>query len=86
MLAASKHSRYPVKGSDEQDIPGYVLARDIQQQLLAGAFNLKIALRKIPFFPERVPAVQLLVQLPAARSKIGLVVDDYGSIGPRLDR
>ena len=80
VLNASKHSRYPVKGDDEQDIPGYVLARDILQQLLVGAFDLKVALRKIPFFPERVPAVQLLVQLQATRSKIGLVVDDYGSI------
>ena len=80
VLGATKHSRYPIKGADEQDIPGYVLARDIQQQLLAGAFDLNTALRKVPFFPERVPAVQLLVQLQAARSKIGLVVDDYGAI------
>jgi putative hemolysin len=80
VLTSSKHSRYPVKGSDEQEIPGYVLARDILQQLLVGAFDLKVAVRKIPFFPERVPAVQLLVQLKAARSKIGLVVDDYGTI------
>jgi putative hemolysin len=80
VLTTTKHSRYPVKGDDEQDIPGYVLARDIQQQLLAGAFDLKTALRKIPFFPERVPAVQLLVQLQAARSRIALVVDDYGAI------
>jgi putative hemolysin len=80
ILREHPHSRYPVARDGENDVSGYVLARDVYEQLLDGALNLAAAMRKLPFFPERTPAVDVLRQLQAARSKIGLVVDDYGAV------
>jgi putative hemolysin len=80
ILQAHAHHRYPVRGATEQDVPGYVLARDVYEQLLAGEFDLQKALRKLPFFPERMSAVDVLRHLQVSRSKIGVVVDDYGAV------
>jgi len=80
ILREHPHSRYPVARDGENDVLGYVLARDVYEQLIAGALDLSAAIRKLPFFPERMSAVELLGQLQAARSKIGLVVDDYGAV------
>lgn len=77
VLRERPHARYPL--IDESDQPaGYVLAREIYAQLLAGRLALVELVRELPTFPESVPAVELLRELQKARSEIGLVVDDSG--------
>jgi putative hemolysin len=80
ILREHAHSRYPVARDGENDVLGYVLARDLYEQLLERRLDLGAALRKLPFFPERMSAVEVLRLLQNARSKIGLVVDDYGAV------
>jgi putative hemolysin len=80
VLKSSAHTRFPVLGATEQDIAGYVLAHDLYQQLLAQTFDIKAALRKLPYFPERIAAVDALRELQTRRSKIAIIVDDYGAV------
>lgn len=80
ILQSGAHTRYPVRGAEEQDVLGYVLARDLYDQLLLREFDLHAVLRKLPFVPERIGAVEVLRQLQAKRSKIAIVVDDYGAV------
>lgn len=77
LLSERPHARYPVL--EEPDQPaGYVLAREIYAQLLEGELDLPRILRDLPAFPESAPAVDVLRALQAARSEIGIVVDESG--------
>ena len=77
-LARRHFGRLPVTGESEDDVVGYVLARELYAQLLDGRVDLRGALRRLPFFPERMKAVQVLRSLQAARTHIGAVVDEHG--------
>lgn len=78
VLGERPHARYPVLDASEQPL-GYVLAREVYAQLLAGALDLRALLRPIPTFPETVPAVVVLRTLQKARSEIGLLLDESGA-------
>jgi putative hemolysin len=79
-LGSSAHTRFPLRGASEQDVVGYVLARDVYQQLLAQRLDLEAVVRPLPLLPEGIPAVDALRELQARRSKIALVIDEYGAI------
>jgi putative hemolysin len=81
VLARTHFGRLPVLGEDDDDVLGYVLARDLYAQLLAGRLDVRGALRRIPFFPEQTRAVEVLKALQGARTHIGIVVDEHGSMG-----
>lgn len=78
LLRERPHARYPVLDAASQPV-GYVLAREVYAQLLAGSFDLPKLLREIPMFPETAAAVAVLRALQAARSEIGLLLDESGS-------
>jgi putative hemolysin len=73
-------ARYPVRGEREDDVLGYVMARELYAQLLEGRLDLRAALRRIPFFPEQTRAVDVLRALQAGRTRIGIVVDELGAV------
>ena len=73
-------ARYPVLGQNEDDVLGYVMARELYAQLLDGRLDLRGALRRVPFFPEQTRAVDVLRALQAGRTRIGIVVDELGSV------
>jgi len=73
-------ARYPVTGEVPEDVLGYVMARDLYAQLLDGRLDLRAALRRVPFFPEQARAVDVLRALQASRTRIGIVVDELGSV------
>jgi putative hemolysin len=56
------------------------MTREVYAQLLDGRLDLRAALRRLPFFPEQTRAVDVLRALQASRTRIGIVVDELGSV------
>jgi putative hemolysin len=79
-LRTKPHGRYPVRGASEDDILGYVVARDVYHQLLEGSFDLRRIVREVSFFPEGVSAVELLRALQEKAAPLGLLVDETGLV------
>jgi putative hemolysin len=77
VLRERPHARYPLLDQDRQPM-GYILAHELYDQLLEGAFDLRKLRRDIPTFHERAAAVEVLRSLQQARCEIGLIVDDTG--------
>jgi putative hemolysin len=80
LLAQRPFSRYPVTEGSDDGVVGYVIARDLFAQLLAGRLDLRGALRKVPYFPEHTRAVKVLRALQVSRTHIGIVVDEMGTV------
>jgi putative hemolysin len=80
VLRDRPYSRYPLTQDESENVLGYVMARDLYTQLLAGRLDLRAALRQIPFFPEPTRAVEVLRTLQTSRTHIGVVVDELGSV------
>lgn len=80
-VTASGHSRFPVAQGELDNVLGVVLARDLLAQSLAGQpIDLMAIRRPAPYVPETMRAFDLLETFKAARSKIALVLDEYGGI------
>ncbi len=80
-ITGSGHSRFPVARGSLDDVLGVVLAKDLLAQTMAGEpLDLEQAVQPAPFVPEGVPALDMLQQLKEARSKIALVLDEYGGL------
>jgi putative hemolysin len=79
-LRTHPFSRYPLSDGTPENVLGYVMARDLFQQLLEGRLDLRSALRQVPYFPEQTRAVEVLRTLQTARTHIGIVVDELGSV------
>jgi putative hemolysin len=80
LLRDRPFARYPVTGEAPEDLLGYVVTREIYAQLLDGHLDLRAALRRLPFFPEQTRAVDVLRALQVSRTRIGIVVDELGSV------
>lgn len=80
LLRARPHARYPVLGAREDEVAGYVVARDVYLQLVEGRFDLQAVLRPCTFLPESMLAVDALRALQQARAGIGVVVDESGAV------
>lgn len=79
VLERHLHARYPVLGSNSEDIVGYVLARDIFTQLIkTGQVNLTEALRPAHFVVETRRAVDALHEMQRKRTPLAMVVDEHG--------
>jgi putative hemolysin len=79
VLESDLYSRYPVTGKDNEDIIGYVLARDLFQQLVkTGQVNLTALLRPAHFIVESRRAVDALHEMQRRRTPLAMVVDEHG--------
>jgi putative hemolysin len=79
ILEAQVHARYPVTGSDNEEVVGYVLARDLFQQLIkTGQVNIALALRPPHFIVESRRAVDALHEMQRRRTPLAMVVDEHG--------
>lgn len=79
ILESEVHARYPVTGNDNEDILGYVLARDLFQQLIkTGQISIAAALRPPHFIVESRRAVDALHELQRRRTPLAMVVDEHG--------
>ena len=75
------HSRYPVYGSQLDDIQGMVHIKDIIAAIgRAEPFSMRAILRKPLLVVPSVAVLDLLLRMREARMHLALVVDEYGGI------
>jgi CBS domain containing-hemolysin-like protein len=75
------HSRYPVYGSQLDDIQGMVHIKDIIAAIgRAEPFSMRTILRKPLLVVPSVAVLDLLLRMREARMHLALVVDEYGGI------
>lgn len=79
-IHASGHSRFPVMGTDAEDILGVVQAKDLlEQQRRDGAIDLEKAVREPLFVNETMPVLKLLDRFRSQNLHMAIVLDEYGS-------
>ena len=78
----SGHSRYPVLGTERDEVSGILLAKDILPKIVDGndSFEISEMLREPNIVPETKKADALLEELKKDRSHLAIVVDEYGTI------
>jgi putative hemolysin len=80
-MEAEPHSRYPVVGTDRQDVIGVVSARALLLALLRGEQLDLARLAKAPvFIPESISGKDTLERFREGRTNMAFVVDEYGSL------
>ena len=81
-IIESGHSRYPVLGSERDEVVGILLAKDILPKLFKGVsdFHLTDMLRDANVVPESKKADSLLEEFKQDRRHLAVVIDEYGSI------
>ena len=78
----SGHSRYPVLGTERDEVSGILLAKDILPKIVDGndSFEISEMLRELNIVPETKKADALLEEFKKDRSHLAIVVDEYGTI------
>jgi putative hemolysin len=81
VLQNHPHARYPVVERDLDTVEGYVTARDLVAQIVAnGTISVRAAMRAIPAFSERTPAIEVLRSLQRQRVQLATIIDEHGMI------
>jgi len=86
-IVDSGHSRFPVIGSDREEVVGILLAKDVLRYFVETpdqAFDLGRWLRPATFIPESKRLNTLLKEFRGSRNHIAIVVDEYGGIAGLL--
>ena len=78
----SGHSRYPLLGTERDEVSGILLAKDILPKIVNGndSFEISEMLREPNIVPETKKADALLEEFKKDRSHLAIVVDEYGTI------
>ena len=78
----SGHSRYPVLGTERDEVSGILLAKDILPKIVNGndSFEISEMLREPNIVPETKKADALLEEFKKDRSHLAIVIDEYGTI------
>ncbi|MDS1269158.1 hemolysin family protein [Lipingzhangella sp. LS1_29] len=81
-LMASGHSRFPVVGSDVDDVVGVVCLRDVLALTSADTETTSVSelVRPALRVPASLPLPGVLVQLRASGEEFACVVDEYGGL------
>lgn len=80
ILETHVHSRFPVVDGEQEDVVGYVLARDLfLQQMHEGRTDIGRALRKAHFVMESRHSVDALREMQRERSILAIVVNEHGA-------
>jgi magnesium and cobalt transporter len=81
-VVESGHSRFPVIGSDRDQILGILLAKDLLRLQAAGdePFEIREFMRPAVFVPESKRLNVLLKEFRRSRNHIAIVVDEYGGV------
>lgn len=80
-IMESGHSRYPVANGDLDNVIGQVLVKDLMaQEWREHTLDVTAALQPIPFIPETVPALAVLDHFRKDRSKLAMVIDEFGGL------
>jgi putative hemolysin len=80
-MRLATHSHYPVCEASTDNVIGVVSTRDLWQQHLRGEpFDLRRVMRQPHFVPEIAPALSVIEQMRALRTRDAIVVDEYGGV------
>jgi putative hemolysin len=78
-IVESGHSLFPVARGNLDHIQGIVRAKDLLAQCLSGqALDLQAVMTQPQFVPEGMAALDVLDRFRADRSRVALVIDEYG--------
>ena len=83
VIVSTQHSRFPVVGSDLDDVKGILHAKDLIRLLLEGGreqFDIKDHMRQATAIPESKRLNVLLEEFRANRNHMAVVVDEYGQV------
>ncbi len=83
LIIHSAHSRYPVVGSNQDDILGILLAKDLLPQILNNDhsdFKIADLLRPTMIVPESKRLNVLLREFRENRNHMAIVIDEYGGV------
>jgi putative hemolysin len=79
LLKSRSHSRYPVVARDLDSIEGYVLERELVQQIVEeGRVDIAAILRGVPLVAARTSAVEVLRDLQDKRAQLAVIIDQQG--------
>ena len=82
-IVESGHSRFPLIGTDREEVVGILLAKDVLRYFVETpdqVFDITRWLRPATFIPESKRLNRLLKELRASRNHLAIVVDEYGGI------
>ena len=81
-IIESGHSRFPVHGTDRDEIIGILLAKDMLRCFAEnGADDIRPLLRPVTLIPEAKRLNILLKEFRLAHHHMAVVVDEYGGVG-----
>ncbi len=81
IIIENRHSRYPVMKGDEDNVVGFVLARDLLAQALSNEpLDLKSLLRPVLIVPEGLPVLAVLKRFKDDQSQLAIIIDEYGEL------
>ena len=82
VVIESGHSRFPVHGSDRDEIVGILLAKDLLRCFAEnGANDIRPLLRPVALIPEAKRLNILLKEFRLSHHHMAVVVDEYGGVG-----
>jgi magnesium and cobalt transporter len=80
IIVESGHSRFPVIGSDRDEVMGILLAKDVLKHLHSGTLRVEELIRPAMFVPESKRLNVLLTEFRQSRNHMAIVVDEYGGV------
>lgn len=83
IVVESGHSRFPVIGTDTDEVLGILLAKDLLSFFAhdeQDKFNIKDLMRPVVFVPESKRLNVLLREFRSSRNHMAVVVDEYSSV------
>lgn len=80
-VASHPHVQYPVARGSLDSVVGVIRAQDLLAKTLSEQIiDLEAIMQPAVFVPETLPALDLLTQMRDRRSRIALVIDEYGGL------
>ena len=82
IIVESGHSRFPVIGSDRDEVVGILLAKDVLKHLRehGGMLRVEELIRPAMFVPESKRLNILLTEFRQSRNHMAIVVDEYSGV------
>lgn len=81
IIIQNRHSRYPVMQGDEDNVVGFVLARDLLAQALSNEpLDLQTLMRPVLIVPEGLPVLEVLKRFKDDQAQLAIIIDEYGEL------
>ena len=81
IIIEKRHSRYPVMKGDEDNVVGFVLARDLLAQALSNEpLDLTPIMRQVLIVPEGLPVLEVLERFKDDKAQLAIIIDEYGEL------